>query len=174
MTPTRSVTLSSLIAATFLSLHIHPAIAHVLTDRPFVVMYARGINQLTIGNYAVEMTRRLNVGGSTVKGMQENGETHGVPDVKEPISGMLMYLAQGLIPSIEQVSFEAVKDEADARSLLEKRRKRWNKTATMEEDANGLFRIVQHWDYEVEIRRGQEVSESTQESPGFSYQDRNC
>ena len=140
-----------------------------LTERPFVVMYARGINQMTIGNYAAEMAKRLKVGESSVKGMQENGETLGIPDVEEPISGMLMYLAKGLIPSIEQVSFEAVKDEKDVRDLLEKRRKRWGEQATMEEDANGLFRIVNRWDYESEIQPDQKVVESTQEFPGYSY-----
>lgn len=139
-----------------------------LADKPFVVMYARDINEKSIGTYAAGISKRLGVGKSVIKQIGSQLGKIVTTEAQDPIIGQLFYLVQGIIPSMETISFRSVVDEAEAKEILKARSEMRGNQTTFEELGNGHYKVVMKWEFESELQPDQEVNEYNNESPGRS------
>jgi|GEM_PF-6069627 len=139
-----------------------------LADKPFVVMYARNVNEKSVGSYISGRSKRLRVGKTVVELIESQFEKVVTTESHDPISGQLVYLVHGLVPSMETIWFQSVVDETEARKILEGRAEMRGSQATLEQSGNGLYKVVMKWEFESELQPGQEVNEYNNESPGRS------
>jgi hypothetical protein len=139
-----------------------------LADKPFVVMYARDINEQSVGNYVSGMSNRLGVGKSVSKQIGEQLRKTTITKSQDPVSGQLFYLVQGLIPSMETISFQSVVNETEVQEILQSRAKMRGNQATLEELGGGHYKVVRKWEYESELQPDQDVTEYNNQRPGFS------
>jgi hypothetical protein len=139
-----------------------------LADKPIAVMYAKEINEKSLVKYVEGMSERMGVGKTTTKQMSTQLEKIVVAKAQKPVIGQLFYLVQGLIPSMETISFQSVVDEAEAKTLIESRQKIMGSESTIEEDPNGSYKLVRRWEHESELQPDQKVKEYSNENSGFS------
>lgn len=139
-----------------------------LADEPLAILFAKDINEKRSAEYVEQMSKRMGV-GSTITGMLDAQlKQMTFTEARDPVNGQLFYLVQGLIPSVERVSFESVVDEDEARTLIESRRKQLGETATLKEDSNGVYTLTRHSEHESELAPDQEVQEYNNEGAGYS------
>jgi len=139
-----------------------------LADKPMAIMYAKEINEQSVWKYIEGMSKRMGVGNIISKAVQEQVKQKPTSKVQKPVVGQLFYLVQGLIPSMEMISFQSVVDEAEVKILIEARKKMMGDQATIEEGPNGFYKLVSWWESESELQPDQEVKEYNNDSPGFS------
>ncbi len=138
-----------------------------LADEPLAIMFARDIDEANVAEYVEGLSGRMSIGKRTSKQIRSQLDQIVVTESRDPVIGQLYYLVQGLVPSVEQISFRSVVDEPEAKKLVDSRRKLFGGSATLEEDGNGLYRIVRYNEYESEIQPDQEVQEYENEGPGY-------
>ncbi len=139
-----------------------------LADKPFVVMYARDINEQSVASYAAGISERLRVGKTVTTQIEGQLQKVVTTEAREPVIGQLVYLVQGLIPSVEMISFQSVVDEAEAKEILRARSEMRGNQTTFEELGDGHYKVVMTWEFESELQPDQKVNEYNNESPGRS------
>jgi hypothetical protein len=116
-----------------------------IAAKPLAVFYARNVTPERAMNYIKNVAQQLQIGGSIVKDLDEEGTRERLnqiqPQVAEPLYGTAMYMVSGLIPSFESVSFQQVTDEDDARRLVNGRKSQWGENGHLDDLGNGCFRV---------------------------------
>lgn len=162
----RQIGLLALVAV-FLSPAAFSGELRQLADEPLAIMFAKEVNEHSVASYAQRVSKRMGIGNRLSKALSSQLEKVTTTKAKDPVTGQMFYLVQGLIPSLEQITFQSVVDEAEAKTLVESRRKMMGGEATLEED-NGVYRITRSSEHESEISADQKVEEYTREGPGYS------
>ncbi|MEZ6125188.1 MAG: hypothetical protein R3C49_18735 [Planctomycetaceae bacterium] len=118
-----------------------------IAEKPLGSGFVRDVNQKTSTDYIVKLAERLAIAEDFRKQIGNTDLQEMVPQVQQPISGVIYYLVQGLIPSWETVYFQQVADEADAKRLLEKRRQMFGANSSIDPQDNHcfLFRNQNSW-----------------------------
>ena len=130
-----------------------------IADRPIGVGYARDINQVTSFEYMQRLSKRLEVGKTMFERVpmdQLEGMRSGV-DV--PVNGASWFMVQGLIPTFETVYFKEVVDEADAKRLIDARKKMFGDRGTIETGDDGCYRFVNTNSWTTDVPKGQDPDE---------------
>jgi hypothetical protein len=131
-------------------------------------MYAKDINAKSAAMYVAGMSKRMGVGATTSQQFQRQIEKWIVTKVQDPVVGQIYYLVQGLVPSMETISFQSVIDEKEAMALIESRKQMMGEQATIEEGVNGHYKLVRAGGNESELQPEQEVTEYSNERPEYS------
>lgn len=116
-----------------------------IAAKPLAVFYARNVTPERATNYIKNVAQQLQIGGSIVKDLDEEGTRERLnqiqPQVADPLYGTAMYMVSGLIPSFESVEFQQVTDEDDARRLVNGRKSQWGENGHLDDLGNGCFRV---------------------------------
>ena len=139
-----------------------------LADKPLAIMYAKEINAKSAATYVEGMSKRMGVGKTTSRQFQRQIEKVTVTKVRHPVVGQIIYLVQGLVPSLETISFQSVIDEEEAIAMIESQKRIMGDLATIETGVDGHYKLVRAWEHESELQPEQEVKEFSNERPGYS------
>ena len=134
-----------------------------IAEKPIAVGYARNITQKRLFDYVVSLTERLDF-ASTMRSMfsQEGvrNQLEGAqPQVDDPVAGVAWYMVTGLIPSFENVTFQMVADEADARRLLDATKNNFGENGYVEDLGDGCFKTGFRFSSESELPKGFDESQ---------------
>lgn len=138
-----------------------------LADKPLAIVYAKDINERSVARYMQDMSKRMEVGKSFSERIDSQLEKQTFTKTQTPVAGMLVYLVQGLVPGLEQITFQSVVDEAEARTIMNSQREMFGDQATLDEQ-NGVYRLTRMWESESEIPEGADVKEYDNKGPGYS------
>lgn len=145
-----------------------------IASKPIAVFYARDMTPQRTMEYFRRLTEQLHLGNSIVQDMDQQFASERLANIDSqvmaPMYGTALYMVSGVIPSFESVSFQQVKDEADARRLIDGRKNQWKllgDEATVEDLSNGCYRVQSRSQSSYELPRGADESQyTTQTNPG--------
>ncbi|MCP4784626.1 MAG: hypothetical protein GY903_21215 [Fuerstiella sp.] len=130
-----------------------------LAARPLGVGYLRNINQVRMLEYIKHLSTRLEMDTSMFDSVTE-GQLEGFrSEVDDAISGTAWYMVQGLIPSFENIYFQEVVDEADAKRMLNAQKERYGATGTLHAEPDGMFKLVNHNSWSNDVPKGKDPEE---------------
>ncbi|MFO1003342.1 MAG: hypothetical protein U0936_23660 [Planctomycetaceae bacterium] len=89
--------------------------------QPIAIVRYAGINADTTEAYFRKLRDDLGIGAAINDALNRNTEKESVTKHENPVSGMLVYLGEGLLPSLEQVQFSEVVDHAEFVRLINAR-----------------------------------------------------
>ena len=141
-----------------------------LADRPMGVGYMRDITQVRVLEYTTKLAKRLEIGkmySELVTAPPELKELDA--KVETPITGAAWYLVQGLIPSFETIYFQQVADLADAKRVLEARKKMMGTNGNIEAQANNCFKFHNSNSWTTAVPDGQTAEEYVQQVNSQNY-----
>ncbi|MEO1979534.1 MAG: hypothetical protein ABGZ24_03365 [Fuerstiella sp.] len=130
-----------------------------LAARPLGVGYLRNINQVRMLEYIKHLTKRLELGTSMFDNIPEDQLDGFRSQVDDAISGTAWYMVQGLIPSFENIYFQEVADEADAKRMLNAQKKMYGANGTLHAEPDGMFKLVNHNSWNNDVPKGQDPEE---------------
>ncbi len=130
-----------------------------LADRPLGVGYLRDVNQVRMLEYAKHLTTRLALEASMFDRIPEEQMDGFRSNVDQAVSGTAWYMVQGLIPAFENVSFQQVADEADAKRMIDAQKKRYGANGTIHTESSGLFKLTSRNSWNRNIPDGQDPDE---------------
>lgn len=131
-----------------------------LTGRPLGVGYLRNINQVRMLDYIRHLTRRLEMEASMFDNVPDNEQLEGLrSQVDQAISGTAWYMVQGLIPSFENIYFQEVVDEADAKRMMNAQKKMYGANGTLHTESDGMFKLVNRNSWNQDVPEGQNPDE---------------
>lgn len=133
-----------------------------IAEKPIAVGYARGVGPKEAMTYIGDLMKQMELGSEITQSIEEESQQERLqdiaPKVADPLYGAAWYMVTGLVPSFQTVSFQQVVDEADARRLVEGRRKQFADQATLEDSGNGCFKVLYKYSYEFAMPPGQDES----------------
>lgn len=89
-----------------------------LAKEPILIIRSHGLHERAALDYIRELHDQLQVGRVLMQ-LNANGDlTETLSRHPAPVSGQLVYLAQGLLPGVESIQFRQVADEADFERLI--------------------------------------------------------
>lgn len=125
-----------------------------LAERPIGVGYVRDVTQVTVVEYMQSLSGRLNIGKTMLEGIPD-GQLEALQSrVDVPINGACWYMVQGLLPSFETISFQEVVDAADAKRVLEGRRKMMGDRGQIETESEGRYKFFQSSSWSSPVSEG--------------------
>lgn len=133
-----------------------------IADKPLGTGYVRGVDQQRMMEYITELSGRLKIADEFVKMIAVQSEERMkemTPKVKEPLNGAAYYLVQGLIPSWETMYFQQVADVADAKRVLNARKKTFGHDGKMETDGEDRFKLIRGSSWSSAIPKGKTAEE---------------
>jgi len=114
-----------------------------LAPKPMGVGYMRDLNEVTIMQYAMKLSQRIEIGKSLLEQIETPEDfTKIIPDVKQPLQGAAYYMVQGFVPSFETIYFKQVKDAADAKRVLAARAKLMGDNSKLEPQTGDNYKMV--------------------------------
>lgn len=113
-----------------------------IAERPIGVGYARDIDQMAMINYAMDLAKRLEMGVDLLNQIPTDRIEAMKSEVEVPVHGASWFMVQGLIPSWETVYFQQVVDEADARRVINGRKKMMGDRGDVETVGDGKFKFM--------------------------------
>ena len=141
-----------------------------LSEQPIVVLRSQGWTAQAISDYVRGINEDLNISDrvtgmlyseSTQETLRETTTAH-----QSPVSGMLVYMIQGLIPSTEQIAYSEVVDHAEFTKLVQARKKQSGDLATIEgSDDRYKTTMTNSWREDVTDRENADVDLSAVEPP---------
>ncbi len=143
-----------------------------LSEQPIVVLRSQGWTAQAMSDYVREINEDLNIidgdivngilySESTQETLRETTTAH-----QSPVSGMLVYMVQGLIPSTEQIAYSEVVDHAEFTKLVQARKKQSGDLATIEgSDDRYKTTMTNSWREDVTDRENADVDLSAVEPP---------
>ena len=126
----------------------------IYSETPFAVLVNR-ITQQDAVDYLRNMSDQLKIGGKALEFYDKSEVGKMVSEVERPVSGTLFFLAKGMLPSVANVSFSEVKDEADYMKLLRQVAGRTFARKNGEEDnisgKDGKHKVTNSWSNKVPL-----------------------
>ena len=130
-----------------------------LADRPLGVGYQRNINQVRVLEYVKHLGQRLELGTSMFDRVTDEQMEGLRSQVDQAISGTAWYMVQGLIPSFENIYFQEVVDEADAKRMMNAQKKMYGANGTLHTESDGMFKLVNRNSWNQDVPEGRNPDE---------------
>lgn len=131
-------------------------------DKPLARIWHSKINMTNTLAYMQKVSQEMDIKGSQIMMMPPGADRLGGAEgtqaaPKQELKGMLVYMAKGLIPSVETFSFKRVADEKEFRKLVLQAKAMWGKQAKLTGSKDR---------YEVSVDMQQLVSGAGTPDPG--------
>ena len=130
-----------------------------LADRPLGVGYLRNVNQVRMLEYVKHLSKRLEMGTSMFDSVTDEQLGGFQSQVDQAIAGTAWYMVQGLIPSFENIYFQQVADEADAKRMLNAQKKMYGANGTLHAEADGMFKLINRNSWNNDVPEGHDPEE---------------
>lgn len=128
-----------------------------LPDPPIAILRSGGFNTKAAEDYFRKLRDDLEVGNKLASQIDQNKEKPVDSKLDNPVSGLLVYLTPGLLPSVEQVQFSEVADHEEFVRLINSRSNLTGATAMLE-GSGDLYSLVVTNTWRVEVENVQPVS----------------
>ncbi len=128
-----------------------------LADQPIVILRSGGFNTKTGEDYFRKLRDDLGVGNKLASQIEQNKDKPLASKLDKPVSGLLVYLSPGLLPSVEQIQFTEVADHEEFVRLINARSSLTGATAKLE-GSGDLYSLVVTNTWRVEVEDIQPVS----------------
>jgi hypothetical protein len=103
-----------------------------LAEQPVFVARFHGWSQSAVRAYVRRLHDDLQIGTNTLAAMERPEVRESTSTLEAPASGLLVYLAKGLIPSAEQVSYAEVADQSEFVKLVQAQKRQHNDGGVLE------------------------------------------
>ncbi|APZ94227.1 hypothetical protein [Fuerstiella marisgermanici] len=130
-----------------------------LAEKPLGVGYVRDITQVTMFEYMQTLAKRLEIGKAMFQSMPMEQFEGFRSKVEVPINGAAWYMVQGLLPSYEVVYFQQVIDVADAKRMIDARKKMFGPNGSVETGGDGRYKLVRKNSWTMDVPEGQTAEE---------------
>ena len=141
-----------------------------LENQPIVILRSGGFNTKTGEDYFRKLRDDLGVGNKLASQIEQNKDKPLASKLDKPVSGLLVYLSPGLLPSVEQIQFTEVADHEEFVMLINARSSLTGATAKLEGSGDLYSLVVTNtWrdDYEeIQPASNTEVVEEPLNGPG--------
>ena len=135
-----------------------------LSEQPIVVLRSQGWTQKSVSDYVRGIKDDLGIGGNIEAMMNSDVNRSSTTVHESPVSGMLVYMVQGLIPSAEQIQYTEVVDQAEFVKLVQARKTQ--DTTTIEgSDDRYKTTITSTWRQDVTAQDNVDIDLSGDEQP---------
>ena len=135
-----------------------------LAEQPVFVARFNGWNQKGFEAYIRELNNDLQVGKNLTEAIDKNPNNDAVAPVEAPATGFLVYLAKGLIPSVEQIQYSEVGSLEEFEKAVREQKKLFGEMASLD-GSNEKYKIVQTVLSRIDITdKSTEVSNSPEAS----------
>ncbi len=133
-----------------------------LAEQPIVVMRSQGWTAQAISDYVREINKDLNISDNVIGMLESENTRETLAETttahQSPVSGMLVYLVQGLIPSAEQIQYSEVVDQAEFTKLVQARKSQAGDTSTIEgSDDRYKTTMINTWREDVTDRENTDL-----------------
>lgn len=112
-----------------------------LADQPIVILRSGGFSTKTGEDYFRKLRDDLGVGNKLASQIEQNKDKPLASKLDKPVSGLLVYLSPGLLPSVEQIQFSEVADHEEFVRLINSRSSLTGATAKLE-GSGDLYSLV--------------------------------
>lgn len=103
-----------------------------LAPQPIFVARFHGWTQSGARQYLQRLNEDLEIGGRILAEMNRPEAKENAGTLDNPVNGIMLYLTQALIPSVEQVAFSEVADEAEFRKFVQIQKRQQGDGSTLE------------------------------------------
>ena len=110
-------------------------------NQPIAILRSGGFNTTTAEDYFGKLRDDLGVGNKLASQMEHNKDNPLASKLDKPVSGLLVYLSPGLLPSVEQIQFSEVADHEEFVRLINARSSLTGATAKLE-GSGDLYSLV--------------------------------
>jgi hypothetical protein len=128
-----------------------------LANQPIVILRSGGFNARAAEDYFRKLRDDLGVGTKLASQMEQQKAKTLASNLDNPVSGFLVYLSPGLLPSVEQIQFSEVADHVEFVRLINARSSLTGATGKLE-GSGDLYSMVVTNTWRVEIEDIQPVS----------------
>jgi hypothetical protein len=112
--------------------------ARQLADQPVFIARFNGWTQQGVEDYLRELNNDLEVGSRMVEAIDNSKDKATVSTIEAPASGILVYMVRGLIPSVEQIQFTQVADQAEFEKIVRAQNAQQGMTSLVEGSGDKL------------------------------------
>ena len=103
-----------------------------LAEQPVFLARFHGWTEQGTRRYLQDLKHDLEIGGTFLTQMDRPEAKENSGSLEDPTSGMMVYLTQGLIPSVEQISFTEVADETEFRKFVQIHKRQHGESGVLE------------------------------------------
>jgi hypothetical protein len=141
-----------------------------LADQPVVILRSGGFDSKVAEDYFKKLRDDLGVGNELASQIEQQKAQAAASKLDKPISGMMVYLGSGLLPSVEQIQFSEVADHEEFVRLINARSSLTGTTAKLDGSGDLYSMVVKNMlrakIEEIQPASNTEVVEEPPNGPG--------